>query len=154
MGSASSKAARAYPVKPGKSPSWGGARMPAYDPKTSPSQNTSQPLASESKDEGKRRAYIRSSSGQCSNYVPPLAILRDARDPQLHANLNKLGPVRVDHHMQTVRTVRSVAFCVLHSRLTGFFFFWVSHKQASTLQGALPISCARGGPGGQHAHPA
>ena len=84
--------------------------MPAYDPKTSPSQTAPQPLASESKDEGKRCAYIHSSSGRCSNCVPPLAILRDARDPQLHANLNKLGPVRVDHHMQTVRTVRFVAY--------------------------------------------
>lgn len=132
MGSASSKAARAYPVKPGKSPSWGGARMPAYDPKTSPSQNARQPLASESKDEGKRRAYIRSSSGQCSNYVPPLAILRDARDPQLHANLNRLGPVRVDHHMQTVRTVRFVAFCALHSHLTICFFFGFAQASKHT----------------------
>lgn len=57
--------------------------MPAHDPKTSPLPTARQPLASESKDE---------------------AILRDARDPQLHANLNRLGPVRVDHHMQTVRT--------------------------------------------------
>jgi len=57
--------------------------MPAYDPKTSLPPTARQPLASESKDE---------------------AILRDARDPQLHANLNRLGPVRVDHHMQTVRT--------------------------------------------------
>jgi hypothetical protein len=46
---------------------------------------------------------------QCSSLnVEPPAILRDARDPQLHANLNRLGPVRVDHHMQTVRTVRQL----------------------------------------------
>jgi len=60
--------------------------MPPYDPKTSPPPTSRQPLASESKDE---------------------AIERDARDPQLLANLNRLGPVRVDHHMQTVRTQAS-----------------------------------------------
>ncbi|KAI9457803.1 hypothetical protein BJY52DRAFT_1271413 [Lactarius psammicola] len=76
MGSASSKATRAFPaVKPGKSPSWGGARTPAHDPKTPPLTNGTANL-----------------------------IQRDARDPQLLANLNRLGPVRVDHHMQTVRT--------------------------------------------------
>jgi len=31
------------------------------------------------------------------------AIERDAVDPHFLANLNKLGPVRVDHHMQTIR---------------------------------------------------
>lgn len=36
------------------------------------------------------------------------AIQRDARDPQLLANLHSLGPVRVDHHMQTVQTVSTV----------------------------------------------
>ncbi|KAI9433940.1 hypothetical protein H4582DRAFT_1983483 [Lactarius indigo] len=84
MGSASSKAARTFPaVKPGKPPSWGGARTPAHDPKTSPPPTARQPWASESKDE---------------------VIQNDARDPHLLANLNKLGPVRVDHHMQTVQT--------------------------------------------------
>ncbi len=33
-----------------------------------------------------------------------LAIERDAADPHFLANLNKLGPVRVDH-MQTIRAV-------------------------------------------------
>lgn len=35
-----------------------------------------------------------------------LAIERDAMDPHLLANLTKLGPVRVDHHMQGYRLVR------------------------------------------------
>ncbi|KAH9029090.1 hypothetical protein EDB85DRAFT_1968227 [Lactarius pseudohatsudake] len=84
MGSASSKATRTFPaVKPGKPPSWGGTRTPAHDPKTLPSPTARQPWASESKDE---------------------IIQSDARDPQLLANLNRLGPVRVDHHMQTVQT--------------------------------------------------
>ncbi|KAF9002024.1 hypothetical protein BDQ17DRAFT_1390969 [Cyathus striatus] len=30
-------------------------------------------------------------------------IERDAQDPHFLANLNRLGPVRVDHHMQTIR---------------------------------------------------
>lgn len=33
------------------------------------------------------------------------AIMRDAQDPQLHANLARLGPVKVDHHMKSVRLV-------------------------------------------------
>ncbi|KAJ7752039.1 hypothetical protein B0H16DRAFT_1246633, partial [Mycena metata] len=30
---------------------------------------------------------------------------QDSRDPQFLSKLNQLGPVRVDHHMQTIRTV-------------------------------------------------
>ncbi|KAH9829287.1 Gryzun, putative trafficking through golgi-domain-containing protein [Rhodofomes roseus] len=33
----------------------------------------------------------------------PQVIERDAKDPQFMAMLSKLGPVKVDHHMQTVR---------------------------------------------------
>ncbi|KAI0303364.1 hypothetical protein B0F90DRAFT_1710466 [Multifurca ochricompacta] len=84
MGSASSKATRAYPVKTGKPPSWTGSRPPAHDPKkTSPLRAVRQPWASETKDE---------------------VIEKDAKDPHLLANLTRLGPVRVDHHMQTVKT--------------------------------------------------
>jgi len=32
------------------------------------------------------------------------AIEEDAKDPHLNANLSRLGPVRVDHHMQNRRT--------------------------------------------------
>jgi hypothetical protein len=35
-----------------------------------------------------------------------IAIERDGADPHFLANLNKLGPVRVDHHMQAIRPVR------------------------------------------------
>jgi len=35
-------------------------------------------------------------------------ITRDAIDPQFMANLSRLGAVRVDHHMQTVRTADSI----------------------------------------------
>lgn len=42
------------------------------------------------------------------------AIERDARDPQFMANLSKLGQVRVDHHMQTVRPVSAYSMSVYH----------------------------------------
>ena len=32
-------------------------------------------------------------------------IRRDAQDPHFLANLSRLGPVRVDHHMKAVRPV-------------------------------------------------
>ncbi|KAA1471341.1 hypothetical protein DENSPDRAFT_776207 [Dentipellis sp. KUC8613] len=83
MGSATSKAARTLPktaaAKP--PPSWAGARTPALE--DLPTRHTQRPLASETKDDN---------------------IMKDAQDPQLHANLARLGPVRVDHHMQSVRT--------------------------------------------------
>ncbi|KAI0255411.1 hypothetical protein BJV78DRAFT_1179929, partial [Lactifluus subvellereus] len=84
MGSASSKVVRASSGKKCKLPSWTGARIPPLDPKVSPLPTARQPWASGTKDE---------------------AIQRDGKDPQLLANLNRLGAVRVDHHMQTVRTV-------------------------------------------------
>ncbi|TFY61714.1 hypothetical protein EVJ58_g4339 [Rhodofomes roseus] len=37
------------------------------------------------------------------------AIERDAKDPQFMAMLSKLGPVKVDHHMQTVRPAQQGA---------------------------------------------
>jgi hypothetical protein len=39
-----------------------------------------------------------------------LAIEKDAQDPDFLANLSRLGPVRVDHHMQTVRLVSLIIF--------------------------------------------
>ncbi|THH09483.1 hypothetical protein EW146_g8673, partial [Bondarzewia mesenterica] len=87
MGSASSKAARTLPKTAAKPPpSWAGARTPGpsdVPPRAKP-QN---PRASETKDED---------------------IERDSRDPQFLANLRRLGPVRVDHHMQTIRTADDV----------------------------------------------
>ena len=52
-----------------------------------------------------------------------IAIERDAADPHFLANLNKLGPVRVDHHMQAIRPV-SGCQSLLPPRvfLTAFFF--------------------------------
>src|SRR6266702_863033 len=129
MGSASSKAARAFPsIKPGKSSSWGGARTPAHGPKASPPPTARQPWASESKDEGRRCMHASEGSSLRSTFITTV-IQRDARDPQLLANLNRLGPVRVDHHMQTVRTVsqtvvRFTTRCVSRKTLNVF----VSHK--------------------------
>ncbi|ETW85520.1 hypothetical protein HETIRDRAFT_470555 [Heterobasidion irregulare TC 32-1] len=92
MGSASSKAARTLPKSVAKlPPSWAGARAPgltdALPAGAHESQTQRPPLASETRNE---------------------AIERDARDPQLLANLSRLGPVKVDHHMQTVRTTEYV----------------------------------------------
>jgi len=80
MGSASSKAARAASsaVKSGKNPTWAGARSPAPYPKIPPTGRARQPWASKSKND---------------------EIERDAKDPHLQANLSRLEPVRVYHHM-------------------------------------------------------
>ncbi|KAH9967832.1 hypothetical protein BC827DRAFT_1168459 [Russula dissimulans] len=83
MGSASSKAARASAAKSAKKPSWSGARIPAYDPKTPPKSTARRPCASEFKDE---------------------EIQRDGKDPQLMANLSRMEPVRVYHHMPPAGT--------------------------------------------------
>ena len=45
------------------------------------------------------------------------AIMEDAGDPHLLANLRKLGAVKVDHHMQTVK-VCSCEYFSLSTRLT------------------------------------
>ncbi|KAI0315838.1 hypothetical protein OF83DRAFT_317838 [Amylostereum chailletii] len=88
MGSTSSKASRVLPKRP---PSWAGARTPQAHEQQQPQPGLGVrgPRASETKD---------------------AAIERDAQDPHLLANLKALGQVRVDHHMQSVRTanVRSV----------------------------------------------
>ncbi|EMD38582.1 hypothetical protein CERSUDRAFT_113766 [Gelatoporia subvermispora B] len=79
MGGAASKPARQFPktVKPSRT----GARTPGPQ-HTADSQRPPLPRASETKDE---------------------AIERDSKDPQLLANISRLGPVAVDHHMRTVR---------------------------------------------------
>jgi hypothetical protein len=43
----------------------------------------------------------------CSNVV--LAVEADAKDPQFMSKLSQLGPVRVDHHMRSVRSVRDLS---------------------------------------------
>ncbi|KAI0062380.1 hypothetical protein BV25DRAFT_1870471 [Artomyces pyxidatus] len=83
MGSASSKAARTLPKTASKPPpSWAGTRTPGFGDAPA-AEAARRPLASETRSE---------------------AIEKDSRDPQLLANLSRLGPVRVDHHMQTIRT--------------------------------------------------
>jgi hypothetical protein len=135
MGSASSKAARASAAaaKSGKKPSWSGARVPVYDPKTSPSlrarvpaydpttppsPRARQPWASESKDEGKYYLLLGSNVFPCSNKSKKKntpEIERDAKDPQLLANLNRLGPVKVHHHLLPAETVSPVLLLVQQS---------------------------------------
>jgi hypothetical protein len=104
MGSASSKAARASAAK---KPPWAGARMPAYEPKTSPVARTQQPWASESKDEGENCTLLLSIFPAFSA-TPTLEIQRDAKDPQLLANLSRLKPVHVHHHKLPTATVSSL----------------------------------------------
>ncbi|KZP20851.1 hypothetical protein FIBSPDRAFT_861298 [Athelia psychrophila] len=77
MGGASSKVARKLP-KRAETPSWAGR---ATNP-TAAADAQRLPKASEVRNE---------------------AIERDAMDPHLLANLTRLGPVRVDHHMQGYR---------------------------------------------------
>jgi len=45
-----------------------------------------------------------------------IAIARDVADPHLLANLNKLGPVAVDHHMQPFRKEASITKQLFESR--------------------------------------
>ncbi|CAL1704234.1 unnamed protein product [Somion occarium] len=83
MGGAASKPARQFPKTP--KPSWTGARTPGPSDSTAhvaEHARTTLPRASETKNE---------------------AIEQDSRDPQLAANLNRLGAVTVDHHMKTFR---------------------------------------------------
>ncbi|KAJ7343665.1 hypothetical protein DFH08DRAFT_873334 [Mycena albidolilacea] len=75
MGASSSKATRSLPKRV-TTPPWSGARAPrAVDSLTE--------AASETKND---------------------VIQQDSKDPQFLSKLSQLGPVRVDHHMQTVRT--------------------------------------------------
>lgn len=106
MGSASSKAARASPPK---KPPWAGARMPPYEPKTSPAR-AQQPWASEFKNEGKNCTLLLSNLSAFSATLP-LEIQSDAKDPQLLANLSRLKPVHVHHHKLPTATVSSL-FCL------------------------------------------
>jgi len=78
MGATSSKAARKLP-KRAETPSWAGRTT---NPVLTESQRPDGPRPSETKNE---------------------AIDKDSRDPQFLSNLSRLGPVRVDHHMQSFR---------------------------------------------------
>ncbi|KAG2061487.1 hypothetical protein BDR06DRAFT_946930 [Suillus hirtellus] len=78
MGSSSSKAARKLPKE---TPSWAGSRTP-LKPDGAQETRRPRPLAFENKSD---------------------AVEADAKDPQFMFKLNQLGPVRVDHHMRSVR---------------------------------------------------
>ncbi|KAJ6547374.1 hypothetical protein B0H19DRAFT_1165280 [Mycena capillaripes] len=75
MGASSSKATRSLPKRV-TTPPWSGARTP-------------RPVDS-----------LAEAASETKNDV----IDQDSKDPQFLSKLNELGPVRVDHHMQTVRT--------------------------------------------------
>ncbi|KAI6109858.1 hypothetical protein F5141DRAFT_1117116 [Pisolithus sp. B1] len=78
MGGATSKVVRRLPKE---KPAWAGSRTPP-DPGAASRHESKPPLASDSKSP---------------------AIEVDGRDPQFMSKLNRLGPVRVDHHMQSVQ---------------------------------------------------
>ncbi|KAJ3564476.1 hypothetical protein NP233_g8269 [Leucocoprinus birnbaumii] len=84
MGSSASKAARKLP-KRAEPPTWAGKRTPGptdVPPAGVTREQVREKLASEHRTE---------------------AIEQDARDPHLLANLQSLGPVKVDHHMKPTR---------------------------------------------------
>ncbi|KAF8061530.1 hypothetical protein FPV67DRAFT_283858 [Lyophyllum atratum] len=80
MGSAASKASRKLPKRT-ETPSWAGVRTPHV------SEKPNDRRASETRTQD---------------------IEKDAQDPDFLANLTRLGPVRVDHHMQTIRPATEV----------------------------------------------
>ncbi|RDX48310.1 hypothetical protein OH76DRAFT_1309723, partial [Lentinus brumalis] len=93
MGSSASKpAARKLARAP---PAWAGARTPGFGDQPH-SHARPAPQASESKDD---------------------AISRDSQDPHFLANLSRLGPVTVDHHMQTIRPAAASAQRLHQTRL-------------------------------------
>ncbi|KAI0709013.1 hypothetical protein C8Q76DRAFT_625951 [Earliella scabrosa] len=92
MGSTSSKPARKLARTP---PAWAGARTPNVSDRPHPHSRPI-PQASETKSE---------------------AIQQDSQDPHFLAKLSKLGPVTVDHHMQTVRPAAASAQHLFQTRL-------------------------------------
>ncbi|KAI0361911.1 hypothetical protein OH77DRAFT_1416098 [Trametes cingulata] len=91
MGSSASKPARKLARTP---PAWAGARTPHAGEQV-PARPT-MPQASETKSE---------------------AIEQDSRDPHFLANLSKLGQVKVDHHMRTVKPAADQAQRLFQARL-------------------------------------
>ncbi|KAG6821176.1 hypothetical protein H0H93_005396 [Arthromyces matolae] len=84
MGGALSKAGRKLPKRP-EPPSWAGARTPGP---TDPLKSAADRRASEKRTQD---------------------IIRDAHDPDFLANLNRLGPVRVNEHMPTMAASTAAA---------------------------------------------
>ncbi|GLB35352.1 hypothetical protein LshimejAT787_0209170 [Lyophyllum shimeji] len=89
MGSAASKAGRKLPKRAEK-PSWAGVRTPQ------PDEHLRDRLASET-----RTAEIE----------------KDAQDPDFLQKLTRLGPVRVDHHMQPMRPKAAETHQLFKSRI-------------------------------------
>src|ERR1700691_1385309 len=102
MGATSSKAARKLPKRT-ETPSWAGGRT--TNPVVTESQRPVGPRPSETKNEGR---FMFLNVPTCDHWTDFPAIDREARDPQLLSNLSRLGPVRVDHHMQSYRLVSTV----------------------------------------------
>lgn len=94
MGSASSKASRVFP-KCSPAP-WAGARTagPSETAPTPPTQGTPSGAEGELRGSGSAKASAQRTA----------EIEKDAGDPDFLTALNRLGPVRVDHGMETVRT--------------------------------------------------
>lgn len=64
-----------------------------------------QPRPSETKNEGR----LLSLNIITQDHLIGIPVIeKDSRDPQLLSNLSRLGPVRVDHHMQSYRLVSDV----------------------------------------------
>jgi hypothetical protein len=123
-----SKAARTLPKE--KKPSWAGSRTPLKHDSTQETRRSmpSRPLAFENRTDGAyyARATMFASLTTCSNVV--LAVEADAKDPQFMSKLSQLGPVRVDHHMRSVRPVRDQSSIYRMPHLLGY---WVPHRQTT-----------------------
>ncbi|KAF4615263.1 hypothetical protein D9613_002799 [Agrocybe pediades] len=95
MGSSASKAARSYPA------ARQGVSHGSRQPQSAPSSAQNRPVAAETRSEG---AVILHSVSHVESLTRLYeAIEKDGADPQFLSNLSSLGPVRVDHHMQTIR---------------------------------------------------
>lgn len=105
MGSSASKAARKLPKRV-ETPAWAGKRTPSpgEPPAGVSREQIRDRLASEHRTEGVSVELSLSVFG--TRFMVDLqAIEKDARDPDFLANLRRLGPVKVDHHMKPVRPV-------------------------------------------------
>jgi hypothetical protein len=139
MGSSASKAARKLP-KRAEPPTWAGKRTPNPGQPDPPAgvtrEQVRENLASAQRTEG---ASATISSGSASTQFMVSAIEKDARDPHFLANLQQLGPVKVDHHMKTVRPVCATLFRDLLRWLTAAcpWFYECRNQQRQTLHNYL-----------------
>ncbi|KAI0693746.1 hypothetical protein BC835DRAFT_1352715 [Cytidiella melzeri] len=99
MGSASSKATRQFP-KTASKPTWAGARTQPPDEAGVPQlKQADQPSAAQRASETRTEA-----------------IEQDSRDPHFLAKLNRLGPVKVDHHMRSYQPAADLVQHVYQTR--------------------------------------